>query len=141
MSSSKFSSFTKTRMFLLINNKSNNKKNSNNHKRIIAITRAITPENKLVVIEASSLGPNIPSQRTIMTPSHCILFRGKLVPAQNLLGRIKGIYPIPYNGKDILYNVLMEKHDVMLANNMFLLGKGSDEYIAKEGSLKIKEIL
>lgn len=25
-------------------------------------------------------------------------------------------------------------------NNMFLLGKGSDEYIAKEGSLKIKEI-
>jgi glucosamine--fructose-6-phosphate aminotransferase (isomerizing) len=26
------------------------------------------------------------------------------------------------------------------ANNMFLLGKGSDEYIAKEGSLKIKEI-
>jgi len=26
------------------------------------------------------------------------------------------------------------------ADNMFLLGKGSDEYIAKEGSLKIKEI-
>jgi len=26
------------------------------------------------------------------------------------------------------------------ANNMFLLGKGSDEYIAKEGALKIKEI-
>ena len=26
------------------------------------------------------------------------------------------------------------------ANNMFILGKGSDEYIAKEGSLKIKEI-
>ena len=28
----------------------------------------------------------------------------------------------------------------MTANNMFILGKGSDEYIAKEGSLKIKEI-
>ena len=28
----------------------------------------------------------------------------------------------------------------MRQNNMFLLGKGSDEYIAKEGSLKIKEI-
>ena len=26
------------------------------------------------------------------------------------------------------------------ANNMFILGKGSDEYIAKEGALKIKEI-
>jgi glucosamine--fructose-6-phosphate aminotransferase (isomerizing) len=28
----------------------------------------------------------------------------------------------------------------IVSNNMFLLGKGSDEYIAKEGSLKIKEI-
>jgi len=28
----------------------------------------------------------------------------------------------------------------MVSNNMFLLGKGSDEFIAKEGSLKIKEI-
>ena len=28
----------------------------------------------------------------------------------------------------------------IIKNNMFLLGKGSDEYIAKEGSLKIKEI-
>ena len=28
----------------------------------------------------------------------------------------------------------------IINNNMFLLGKGSDEYIAKEGSLKIKEI-
>jgi len=28
----------------------------------------------------------------------------------------------------------------IVADNMFLLGKGSDEYIAKEGSLKIKEI-
>lgn len=28
----------------------------------------------------------------------------------------------------------------IVVNNLFLLGKGSDEYIAKEGSLKIKEI-
>ena len=28
----------------------------------------------------------------------------------------------------------------IVVNNMFILGKGSDEYIAKEGSLKIKEI-
>jgi glucosamine--fructose-6-phosphate aminotransferase (isomerizing) len=29
---------------------------------------------------------------------------------------------------------------ILNSNNLFLLGKGSDEYIAKEGSLKIKEI-
>jgi glucosamine--fructose-6-phosphate aminotransferase (isomerizing) len=31
-------------------------------------------------------------------------------------------------------------HEMSDYNNLFLLGKGSDEYVAKEGSLKIKEI-
>ena len=36
--------------------------------------------------------------------------------------------------------ILAEKMNTTGYNNIFLLGKGSDEYIAKEGSLKIKEI-
>ena len=35
---------------------------------------------------------------------------------------------------------IIEIANKMKSNNLFLLGKGSDEYIAKEGSLKIKEI-
>jgi glucosamine--fructose-6-phosphate aminotransferase (isomerizing) len=31
-------------------------------------------------------------------------------------------------------------HEISEYNNLFLLGKGTDEYVAKEGSLKIKEI-
>lgn len=31
-------------------------------------------------------------------------------------------------------------HEMSKYNNLFLLGKGTDEYVAKEGSLKIKEI-
>ena len=31
-------------------------------------------------------------------------------------------------------------HEMIKYNNLFLLGKGTDEYVAKEGSLKIKEI-
>lgn len=34
----------------------------------------------------------------------------------------------------------LTKNLLTTTNNLFLLGKGSDEYIAKEGSLKIKEI-
>ena len=37
-------------------------------------------------------------------------------------------------------NQIKELVQKMTSKNMFLLGKGSDEYIAKEGSLKIKEI-
>ena len=96
------------------------KKHSINHKRIVAITKAITPEKHLVVIEANSFGPNIPNRRTIMTPSHCVMVKGALVPAQNLLGRVRGVHSIPYNGRDVLYNVLMEKYDVMITNNMVI---------------------
>jgi glucosamine--fructose-6-phosphate aminotransferase (isomerizing) len=37
-------------------------------------------------------------------------------------------------------NKIIEFSKKIKTNNMFLLGKGSDEYIAKEGALKIKEI-
>lgn len=43
---------------------------------------------------------------------------------------------------DILEQVKVVSHNLKTSDvkNMFLLGKGSDEYVAREGSLKIKEI-
>ena len=41
------------------------------------------------------------------------------------------------NINETIKNISLEMKDY---NNMFLLGKGTDEYVAKEGSLKIKEI-
>jgi glucosamine--fructose-6-phosphate aminotransferase (isomerizing) len=43
---------------------------------------------------------------------------------------------------DILEKVKVVAHNLKTSDirNMFLLGKGSDEYVAREGSLKIKEI-
>jgi len=43
---------------------------------------------------------------------------------------------------DILEQVKVVAHNLKTSDirNMFLLGKGSDEYVAREGSLKIKEI-
>jgi len=41
------------------------------------------------------------------------------------------------NINENIQNIALQMKDY---NNMFLLGKGTDEYVAKEGSLKIKEI-
>ena len=75
---------------------------------------------------------NIPSQRTIMTPGHEVLYKGKLVQAKHLLGRLEGVHAIPYNGKDILYNVVKEKHGLMRVNNMVLETLHPENKVAKE---------
>ncbi len=95
-------------------------KHTINNKRIVAITRSITPEKYLVCFEAGSLGTNVPNKRTIMTPGHSVLYKGKLVTADKFVGGVKGVYRVAYNGKDVLYNVLMEQHSVMEVNGMVL---------------------
>jgi azurin len=90
------------------------------NKRIVAITKAITPEKQLVVFERNSVAINCPLQRTIMTPGHEILYKGQLVQAKHFVGRLDGVHTIPYNGKDVLYNVLQEQHGLMKVNNMVL---------------------
>ena len=86
------------------------------NKKIIAISRTISTEKHLVCIKPNALGPNCPSKRTIMTLLHGIYIDGKLVRAKNLINK-KDIYRISYN-KEILYNVVMEKHNKMGVNNM-----------------------
>jgi glucosamine--fructose-6-phosphate aminotransferase (isomerizing) len=44
------------------------------------------------------------------------------------------------NTLDLCKSVVRDISEKIASNHLFLLGKGSDEYIAREGSLKIKEI-
>jgi hypothetical protein len=55
-----------------------------------------------------------------MTTGHEILYKGKLIQAKHFIGKFNGVYTVPYNGKDILYNVLQEKHGLMSVNNIIL---------------------
>jgi hypothetical protein len=88
------------------------------HKKpIIAITQSIMNENNIVCIEKHSLGINIPNKRTYISNYHGIIYKNKLIPAKQLVGRLHGIYHVKYNG-EILYNVLMEKHYIMNVNNI-----------------------
>jgi hypothetical protein len=108
------------------------KKHTINNKPVIAITKTVTPEKHLVCFEANSMGINCPSVRTIMTPGHEVLYKGKLVQAKHFLGRVEGVHTVPYNGKDILYNVLQEQHGLMRVNNMILETLHPENKVAKQ---------
>ena len=101
------------------------------HKRIVAITTTITPEKHLVCFEANSMGINCPTKRTLMTPGHEVLYKGKLVQAKNFVGRVDGVHTVPYNGKDVLYNVLQEQHGLMRVNNMIVETLHPENKVAK----------
>ena len=108
------------------------KKHTIAHKRIVAITTTISPEKHLVCFEANSMGINCPTQRTLMTPGHEVLYKGKLVQAKHFVGRLTGVHTVPYNGKDVLYNVLQEQHGLMRVNNMVLETLHPENKVAKE---------
>jgi len=86
-------------------------------KKIIAITKTTSLDNFLVCIEKDALGENIPSQKTIISKDHFILYEGKAIKAKKLLGLNEKIYKIKYNG-EILFNVLMEDYNKMSVNNL-----------------------
>jgi uncharacterized delta-60 repeat protein len=107
------------------------KKHTIGHKRIVAITKTITPEKHLICFEKYTLGLNIPTKRTMMTPGHEVLYKGKLVQAKHFLGRLDGVRAVPYKG-EVLYNVLQEKHGLMVVNNMVLETLHPENKVAKE---------
>jgi len=107
-------------------------KHTISNKRIVAVTKTITPEKHLVVFEKDSIAINCPSQLTIMTPGHEVLYKGKLVQSKHFVGRLDGVHTIPYNGKDILYNVLLEQHGLMKVNNMVLETLHPSNKVAKQ---------
>jgi len=88
-----------------------------NNKSIVAITKTITPHNKLVCFEKHSLGINVPSQNTYISIDHGIIYRNKLIKASKFVGHRRGVYYVRYD-KRYLYNVLMKRHNIMIVNNM-----------------------
>ena len=94
-------------------------KNTIRGKKIIAITKTVTIEDRIVCIEKDALGPNIPSQKTFISRNHGIFYNKKMVKAKSLIGKVNGVYNKKYNG-EILYNVLLETHEKMIVNNLIV---------------------
>ena len=92
------------------------------NKKIIGITKTTIASNYafnkyLVCFEKDSLGNDVPSQRTIISKNHKILYKGQMKPAFAFVGLNNKITKIKYNN-EVLYNVLMEDYDIMQVNNL-----------------------
>jgi uncharacterized repeat protein (TIGR03803 family) len=84
---------------------------------IVAITQTVTMDNYLVCFDKGSLGLNCPSTKTIMSKNHRVFYMGAMVEAYKFLRRFTGVKKVGYVG-EVLYNVLLEKHGIMVVNNM-----------------------
>jgi len=87
--------------------------------KIVAITKTVSKENHLVCIKKNALGKNMPSQKTYITKGHCVLYKGKMVRASQLVSLLDNglVEFVEYTGEP-LYNVLLEEHSKMIVNNM-----------------------
>jgi hypothetical protein len=86
-------------------------------KKIVAITQSRPIHKYIISIETDALGKNVPSAQIQISKEHKVFYKGKMVKANDLVEVCEGVTRIPYNG-ETLYNVLMEKHDNMMINNV-----------------------
>jgi hypothetical protein len=86
-------------------------------RKIIAISQTRPLQKHLICFEQDSLGKNIPSQETLCSKEHKIFYKGEMKTASEISEVCENVTEVPYHG-DPLYNVLLEKHDKMVINNM-----------------------
>ena len=87
------------------------------NKKIVAITKTVTQDKYLVCFEKDSLGPSMPSQKTVISSNHKIFNKGTMIKAKEFVGKYENIYKVKYTG-EVLYNVLMEEYDKIVVNNL-----------------------
>lgn len=102
-------------------------KNTINGLKVVGIVESLNQEEYMVNVTKNSLGSNIPSQDTLITPTHGIYIDnttklveqyGHLVQAKYLIND-DTILKID-TGKILVYNVLLKKHAPMVVNNMIV---------------------
>jgi len=96
--------------------------------KIIALTETQSMEDYLVKIKMNALG-NVPTQDTETTGNHMIFNGMNMIKAKTLING-GTIEKIEYRGLP-LYNILLEKHDVMLVNGLVCETLNPENPIAK----------
>jgi hypothetical protein len=101
------------------------------NKKIVAITKTVSPDKYLVRFEKDALGTNLPCEATTMTKNHMLFYKGEMMKAKEFLKtHNESVSKVPYNGQ-VLYNVLLEEHDKMMVNNLICETLHPDNYVAK----------
>ena len=115
--------------------------NTIHNKQITTITRTIYPSN-LVCFTKNSLGYNCPNKELIVSDNHLIFYNNTFIQAGDFAAnkvKINNLYSSRHskgihfvkNNKKILYNILLEEHDVINANNVMCETLHPDNLIAK----------
>ena len=86
-------------------------------KKIVAITQSRPLHKYIISIDMDAFGKKVPSAPIQISKEHKVFYKGKMVKANELVEVCEGVTRIPYSG-ETLYNVLMEKHDNMMINNV-----------------------
>lgn len=88
-----------------------------NGKSINFVTKTIHTGDTLIKFKKDCFAPNRPSEDLICSPEHKIYFKNKLVEAKYLVDSFVHISTIK-NKKEVLYNILMDNYEVIIANNI-----------------------
>jgi len=99
-------------------------------KKIVAISQTISLDKHIISIEKDAIAKNIPCNTTQISKDHKLLYKGVMTKAIDLVGVCKGISEIHYNG-EILYNVILQKYDRMVINNLICETLHPSHMIAK----------
>jgi hypothetical protein len=95
----------------------NYKKHTIRGLKILCITKTRSDTDYLVCFGKDSLYKSVPSFQTIMSPKHMVLYSGELHQARDFLANFPNVTRLEYQNQ-ILYNVVLEKHVHLVANNM-----------------------
>ena len=99
-------------------------------KKIVAISQTISLDKHIISIEKDAIAKNIPCNTTQISKDHKLLYKGVMTKAIDLVGVCKGVSEIHYNG-EILYNVILQKYDRMVINNLICETLHPSHMIAK----------
>lgn len=88
-------------------------------KRILGISKTILTSDYVILIKKNALNLNVPNVDTIVSKDHKILFKSNMYRAEELMLIVNNIIKIKYNGNS-MYNVILEKYDYMIANNLIV---------------------
>jgi len=88
-----------------------------NGKSINFVTNTIHTEDTLIKFKKDCFAPNRPSEDLICSPEHKLYFKNKLIEAKEFVDKFTNIIRIK-NKKEVLYNILMDKHEIIIANNI-----------------------